>query len=119
MICYLNTCSSQKNSYVCGSLVYLIEWHGIFFFSSNVSPAQYEAISAQPGMDIWSIKQDRIDIRIPRESEMWLMKLGVHCTIVHESVELLVQQFEQKMKDQQQGWFEQYVWHCKAFARIE
>ena len=60
-------------------------------------------------MDIWSIKQDRIDIRIPRESEMWLMKLGVHCTVVHDSVELLVQQFEQKMKDQQQGWFEQYV----------
>ena len=62
-------------------------------------------------MDIWSIKEDkfRIDVRIPRESEMWLMKLGVHCTIVHDSVELLVQQFEQKLTERQQEWFEEYV----------
>jgi len=70
---------------------------------------QYQAISTQPGMDIWSIEEDSIDVRISRESEMWLEQLGVHCTIVHDSVELLVQQFEQKLSVQQQEWFEEYV----------
>jgi len=59
-------------------------------------------------MDIWSIKDDSIDVRISRESEMWLKQMGVDCTVVHESVELLVQQFEQKLTVQQE-WFEEYV----------
>jgi len=77
--------------------------------SSNVSRVQYQAISTQPGMDIWSIKKDTVDVRISRESEMWLKQLGVYCIIVHESVELLVQQFEQKLTVQKQEWFKEYV----------
>ncbi|XP_065913902.1 carboxypeptidase B-like [Dysidea avara] len=74
---------------------------------TNVSRVQYQAISTQPGMDIWSIKDDSIDVRISRESEMWLRQLGVYCTMVHDSVELLIQQFEQKLTVQQE-WFEEY-----------
>ena len=86
-------------------------------YSSNVSRVQYQAISTQPGMDIWSIKDDSIDVRISRESEMSLRQMGVDCTIVHESVELLVQQFEQKLTMQQQEWFEEYV-SCVAIFCI-
>ena len=46
---------------------------------------------------------------------MWLKQLGMYCTIVHDSVELLVQQFEQKLTVQQQDWFEEYV-SCSYIA---
>ena len=93
-------------------------------YSFNVSPVQYQAISSQPGMDIWSIKEDSIDVRISRKSEMWLKKLGVYCTMVHDSVEQLVQRFEEKLTVQQQEWFEQYVsqvkrvYHCHKILPV-
>ena len=60
-------------------------------------------------MDIWSVKNDdAIDVRVSRENMMWLKQLGVYCTILHDSVEQLVRQFEQKLTVKQE-WFEEYV----------
>ena len=72
---------------------------------------QYQTISTQPGVDIWAIKKDQIDVRVSRENIMWLRQLGVHCTMLHDSVEQLVQKFEQKLTVKQE-WFEEYV-SCK------
>ena len=36
-------------------------------------------------------------MRVSREGVMWLRQMGLHYTILHESVEHLVQQFERKL----------------------
>ncbi|XP_065909435.1 carboxypeptidase O-like [Dysidea avara] len=74
---------------------------------SSISRVQYQTISTQPGVDIWAIKKDQIDVRVSRENMMWLRQLGVHCTMLHDSVEQLVQKFEQKLTVKQE-WFEEY-----------
>ena len=77
-------------------------------YSSNVSRVQYQAISTQPGMDIWYISNNNIDVRVSWENVMWLRQLGIHCTILHDSVEQLVKQFEKDLMVKQE-WFEEYV----------
>ncbi|XP_065890606.1 carboxypeptidase B-like [Dysidea avara] len=74
---------------------------------SNVSRVQYQAISTQPGMDIWYISNNNIDVRVSWENVMWLRQLGIHCTILHDSVEQLVKQFEKDLMVKQE-WFEEY-----------
>ena len=77
-------------------------------YSSNVSRVQYQAIFTQPGMDIWYINSNNIDVRVSLEKMMWLRQFGVHCMVLHDSVEQLVKQFEKELTVKQE-WFEEYV----------
>jgi len=81
----------------------------IVYSSNNVSRELYQAISEQQGMEIWSKNGGKnIDIRVAQEDVEWLKQLGLHCTILHDSVEQLVRNFEESLSVKQ-AWFEQYV----------
>jgi len=59
-------------------------------------------------MDIWHIDINNVDVRVSLEKWMLLRQLGVHCVVVHDSVEQLVKQFEKELTVKQE-WFEDYV----------
>lgn len=60
-------------------------------------------------MDIWSKNnRESLDIRTARDDIKWLKQLGLHCTILHDSVEQLVRKFEESLSVKGE-WFEEYV----------
>ena len=85
----------------------------LVYCSNDVSRAHYQAISEQPGIDIWRSTNggSSLDIRITRGDVTWLVqKLGLHCTTIHDSVEELVRKSEESIGDNvKQEWFEEYV----------
>ena len=62
-------------------------------------------------MDIWSALNggSTLDIRVARDDVTQFKQLGLHCTILHGSVEHLVKKFEENLSSVKQEWFEEYV----------
>ena len=74
----------------------------------------------EPSADVWKVDGARLDIRM---SEELFERLGwEECSVLHESVEELVVDFEKKLLNQSQAdWFEEYVSmsvHCIIYGSL-
>ena len=82
------------------------------FFSNRLTEKKFQSLLDEPSVDVWKVDAEgRLDIRMSRqlyESLGW-----EECSVLHESVEELVLNFEKQLLNQSRAdaadWFEEYV----------
>ena len=78
-------------------------------YSIGLTQKKYQSLLDEPSVDVWKADTEgRLDIRMSRqlyESLGW-----EECTVLHESVEELVVNFEKQLLNKTDAdWFEEYV----------
>ena len=79
--------------------------------SNRLTEKQLQALLDEPSVDVWRVDEEgRLDIRMSRQL---YERLGwEECSVLHESVEQLVVDFEEQLLNQSRAdadWFEEYV----------
>ena len=80
-------------------------------YSTGLSEDKYQSLLEEPSVDIWKMDAEgRLDIRMSR---LLYERLGwEECSVLHESVEELVLNFEKQLlsfNKTDAEWFEEYV----------
>ena len=82
------------------------------FHSNRITEKKYQSLLDEPSVDVWKVDAEgRLDIRMSR---LLYERLGwEECSVLHESVEELVLNFEKHLFNQSRAgaadWFEKYV----------
>lgn len=81
----------------------------IHLYSTGLTEKQYQSLLDEPSVDVWKADPEgRLDIRMSRllyERLDW-----EECSVLHESVEELVRNFEKQLFNKTNAeWFEEYV----------
>ena len=82
------------------------------FHSNRLTDKKYQSLLDEPSVDIWKVDPDsgKLDIRMSR---LLYERLGwEECSVLHESVEELVLNFEKQLlsfNKTDAEWFEEYV----------
>ena len=82
------------------------------FHSNRLTEKKYQTLLDEPSADVWKVDAERrLDIRMSR---LLYERLGwEECSVLHESVEELVLNFEKQLFNQSRvdaaDWFEEYV----------
>ena len=78
--------------------------------SIGLGEENYQTLLDEPGVDVWKMDgEGGLDIRMPRQL---YEQLGMEeCSVLHESVEELVANFEKELmvNKTDADWFEEYV----------
>ena len=98
---------------VAGVFLVAIHDHALLSFSrsTGLSEDKYESLLDEPSVDVWKVDAEgRLDIRMSR---LLYERLGwEECSVLHESVEELVLNFEKQLlsfNKTDAEWFEEYV----------
>jgi hypothetical protein len=82
----------------------------IQLYSTGLTEKQYQSLLDEPSVDLWKADPDsgKLDIRMSR---LLYERLGwEECSVLHESVEELVLNFEKQLFNKTDAeWFEEYV----------
>ena len=85
--------------------------HWFLTYSTDLSEEKYQSLLDESSVDVWKVDAEgRLDIRMPRQL---YERLGwEECSVLHESVEELVLNFEKQLlsfNTTAADWFEEYV----------
>ena len=83
--------------------------HWFLTYSTDLSEEKYQSLLDESSVDVWKVDAEgRLDIRMPRQL---YERLGwEECSVLHESVEELVLNFEKQLFNKTDAeWFEDYV----------